>query len=103
MNLTFGQGFRSRLLTGIFLAYTSGALISCAAAQTGSYEQTNIISNVLHDAGRTQRSLSAPWGLAISPGAGFVIVNNGTGTFETFDASGDTVSLAALVAGPPAP
>jgi uncharacterized protein (TIGR03118 family) len=101
LNLTFSPRFRSRLFTGIFLAFTSGALITCATAQTGSYEQTNIISNVLHDAERTQRSLSAPWGLAISPGTGFVIVNNGSGTFETYDASGDTVGLAALVAGPP--
>jgi uncharacterized protein (TIGR03118 family) len=93
--------FRSRLFVGIFLAFTNEALITCATAQAGSYEQTNIISNVLHDAERTQRSLSVPWGLAISPGTGFVIVNNGSGTFETYDASGDAVSLAALVAGPP--
>ncbi len=101
MHPTSFPRFRSHLFTGIFLAFTSGAVITCATAQTGSYEQTNIISNVLHDAERTQRSLSVPWGLAVSPGTGFVIVNNGSGTFETFDASGDTVSLAALVAGPP--
>ena len=101
MSSTFSPRFRSRLFTGSFLAFTSGALITCATAQTGSYQQTNIISNVLHDAERTQRSLSVPWGLAVSPGAGFVVVNNGSGTFITYDASGDTVSLAALVAGPP--
>src|SRR5271165_6835200 len=101
MHLTSFPRFRSRLFTGIFLAFTSGTLISYATAQSGSYEQTNIISNVLHDAERTQRSLSAPWGLAISPGAGFVVVNNGSGTFITYDASGDSVSLAARVTGPP--
>ena len=101
MHPTLSLRFRSRLLTGIFFAFTSGAFISYAAAQTASYQQTNIISNVLHDAERTQRSLSAPWGLAISPGVGFVIVNSGSGTFATYDASGLSVSLAALVAGPP--
>jgi hypothetical protein len=50
MNLTFTPRFRSRLFTGIFLIITSGALITCATAQTGGYEQTNIISNVLHAA-----------------------------------------------------
>ena len=100
MHPTLSLRFRSRLLTGI-LALTSGVLINCATAQTGGYQQANIISNVLHDAERTQRSLSTPWGLAVSPGTGFVIVNNGTGTFETYDASGLPVSLAALVTGPP--
>ncbi|MGA2048218.1 MAG: hypothetical protein ABSG96_11025, partial [Terracidiphilus sp.] len=60
----------------------SGTFIGCATAQSGFYRQTEIISNVLHDAQRTQRSLADPWGLAVSPGAGFVIVNSGSGTFE---------------------
>src|SRR5271165_70331 len=101
MHLTSFPRFRSRLFTGIFLAFTSGALITCAAAQSVSYQQTNLVSNTLHAAERTQRSLSAPWGLAVSPGVGFVIVSNGFGSFETYDASGDLVALAVRVAGPP--
>lgn len=101
MHLTSFPRFRSRLFTSIFLAFTSGALITCATAQTSGYQQTNIISNVLHDAERTQRSLSAPWGLAISPVEGFGIVNNGTGIFATYDAAGDEQAIIARVAGPP--
>ena len=101
MNLTFIPQSHSRLLTGILLPLISGSFISCATAQTGAYQQTDIISNVLHDAERTQRSISVPWGLAISPGLGFEIVNNGTGTFAAYDVLGNPTVLFALVAGPP--
>jgi uncharacterized protein (TIGR03118 family) len=98
MHPTLSLRFRARLLNGIF---TSGVLISCAAAQTASYQQTNLVSNTPHTAARTQRSLVTPWGLAASPGEGFGIVNNGTGTFTTYDAAGDELPIIARVAGPP--
>src|ERR1700756_1111008 len=101
MHPTLSVRFRSRRLTGIFLVFTSGTLISCAAAQTASYKQTNLISNTPHTAARTQPSFVTPWGLAVSPGEGFGIVNNGTGVFATYDAAGDQLSLVARVAGPP--
>jgi uncharacterized protein (TIGR03118 family) len=101
MHLTSSLRFRSHRLTGIFLVCMSGVLISSATAQTSSYQQTNLVSNTLHAAAHTQRSLVTPWGLAISPGNGFGIVNNGVGTFATYDASGDELSLVARVAGPP--
>lgn len=91
---------RLRRLTWIWLAFTSGTLISCAAAQTG-YQQTNLVSNTLHAAAHTQRSLVTPWGLAVSPEDGFRIVNSGVGTFATYDAAGNELSLVARVAGPP--
>jgi uncharacterized protein (TIGR03118 family) len=100
MHQTSLPTFRSRRLTGIFLALTSGALISYAAAQSASYQQTNLVSNTLHTAAHFQRSLVTPWGIAVSP-AGFGIVNNGIGSFATYDATGDQLSLAVRVAGPP--
>ncbi len=92
---------RSKLSSGISFALVIATLIGCADAQTGSYQQTNLVSNTLHVAARTQRNLVEPWGLAPSPGGDFVIVNNGGGTFESFDASGDLTSLVTLVAAPP--
>jgi hypothetical protein len=99
MTLTFGTHLRSCISSIVSFTLTI-ALIGCASAPTGGYQQTNLISNTLHEALRTQRSL-IPWGLEASPGEGFVIVNNGTGSFATYDNTGDELSLAALVAGPP--
>jgi uncharacterized protein (TIGR03118 family) len=55
---------------------------------------------VLHEAAQTHPHLVTPFGLAVSPGVGFVIVSKGFGSFETYDASGDEVALAIKVAGP---
>ncbi|HZD47828.1 MAG TPA: TIGR03118 family protein [Silvibacterium sp.] len=101
MHQTIFPRLSSRRLTGIFLTFTAGALISSATAQTSSYQQTNLVSNTLHAAAHTQRSLVNPWGLAISPALGFEIVNNGLGTFAGYDAVGDELALVARVAGPP--
>ena len=101
MHQTTAFRFRSRRLTGIVLALMSGALISSAAAQTGGYQQTNLVSNTPHAAAHIQRSFVTPWGLAISPGEGFGIANNGTGLFATYDSAGDALPISAVVAGPP--
>ena len=90
---------RLRRLTWFWLAFTSGTLISCAAAQRAGYQQTNLVSNTLRAAAHTQRSLVTPWGLAVSPEDGFGIVNSGVGTFATYDAAGNELSLVARVAG----
>jgi uncharacterized protein (TIGR03118 family) len=76
------------------------AAASCISIGTSGYQQTDLVSNTSGEAARTQPSLT-PWGLAISPGEGFVIVNNSAGAFATYDDSGLELSLAALVAGPP--
>jgi len=101
LHSTLGFKFHSHLSIGISLILISGLCIGCATAQTDSYQQTNLVSNTLHAAAHTQRSLVTPWGLAISPNGGFGIVNNGLGSFATYDASGDELSLITLVAGPP--
>ncbi|HUH62231.1 MAG TPA: TIGR03118 family protein [Terracidiphilus sp.] len=101
MTAIFNASLRRTLFLGFAAVFTSGVLARCANAQTGGYRQTNLASNVLHAAAHTQRSLNAPWGIAISPGTGFVIASHGSGTFANYDASGDLVSLPARVAGPP--
>jgi uncharacterized protein (TIGR03118 family) len=121
MKLTFGAHVRSGISSISSLTLTSLALTGCTSMQIGNqqnttppgctsanctpaqangYQQTNLISNTLHEAARTQPSL-IPWGLAVSPGEGFVIVNYGAGGFATYDESGDELSLDANVAGPP--
>jgi uncharacterized protein (TIGR03118 family) len=75
--------------------------MSGATAQTNSYQQMNLASNTPHAAAHFAHSLVLPWGLAISPAGGFGIASNGQGTFASYDASGNEVSLIARVAGPP--
>ena len=98
MHQTLSVRFHARLLTSII---TSGVLVSCAAAQTVSYQQTNLVSSTPHAATHIQRSFVTPWGLAVSPTEGFGIANNGTGLFATYDAAGDELAISAIVAGPP--
>jgi uncharacterized protein (TIGR03118 family) len=122
MKVTLGAIFRSGILSILLVSFTGLALTgctsmqaggnqqnptqpgctpaSCASKQPGGYQQTDLVSSTLHEAARTQPSL-IPWGLAVAPGEGFTIVNTGAGVFATYDGSGDELSLAALVAGPP--
>jgi uncharacterized protein (TIGR03118 family) len=100
MTSLFRANIRHTLCFGFSAAFTIAVLADCANAQSGGYRQTNLDSSTLHTATHTERSLVQPWGVAISPGQGFGIVNKDLGTFTTYDASGNELSLA-RVAGPP--
>jgi uncharacterized protein (TIGR03118 family) len=70
------------LLTFIFAA------LNFADAQTRSYTQTDLVSDVHGVAVNFEPGLQTPWGIALSPDQPFRVANNGTGLFTSYDATG---------------
>jgi uncharacterized protein (TIGR03118 family) len=60
----------------------------CAVAQTNSYQQTNLVSDLAGAAAHTDPKLINPWGLAFAPGQPFVVANNRSGASTTYDGGG---------------
>ena len=64
------------------------SVITNAAAQTGGYEQTNLVSDIPGVAQRVDSNLVNPWGIVPSPNGTIWIANNGTGTSTLYNTSG---------------
>ena len=69
-------------------ALISLAIASYAAAQTGTFEQINLVSDIPGVAERVDSHLVNPWGLAVSPNDTIWVANNGTGTSTLYSPSG---------------
>jgi uncharacterized protein (TIGR03118 family) len=59
-----------------------------AVAQTNSYQQTNLVSDMAGAAAHTDPRLINPWGIAVAPGQPFWVANNNSGFATTYDANG---------------
>ncbi len=82
MNRRFHARFCIVLFTITFCALGS------ASAQTTSYKQTNLVSDVPGMAANLDHRLTTPWGIALSSDQPFRIANNGNGSFTSYDATG---------------
>jgi uncharacterized protein (TIGR03118 family) len=59
-----------------------------ATAQTSSYQQTNLVSDMAGAAAHTDPKLINPWGIAFVPGHAFWVSDNNSGYSTIYDASG---------------
>jgi uncharacterized protein (TIGR03118 family) len=59
-----------------------------AVAQTNSYQQTNLVSDMAGAAANTDPRLTNPWGIAFVPGQQFFVADNNSGFATTYDADG---------------
>ena len=87
--------FKGKFLTGksltpviVGLVFSFG--IISAAAQTNSYQQTNLVSDMAAVANNTDSDLVNPWGISFSPGGPFWVADNKSGFSTVYDANGVT-------------
>jgi uncharacterized protein (TIGR03118 family) len=59
-----------------------------AVAQTNSYRQTNLVSDMAGAAAHTDPRLVNPWGIAFVPGQPFWVADNNSGFATVYDANG---------------
>ncbi len=71
-----------------------------ANAQSNSYQQTNLVSDMADSAAHTDPKLINPWGISFFPGQPFWIADNNSGYSTVYDANGVS-QLAFIVPAPP--
>jgi hypothetical protein len=59
-----------------------------AVAQTNSYQQTNLVSDLAGAAAHTDPKLINPWRIAIVPGQQFWVADNNSGFSTAYDGNG---------------
>src|SRR6267143_5741482 len=70
------------------LAFASALPLLSAHAQTNSYKQTNLVSDMAGMAANTDPKLVNPWGIAFIPGNPFWISDNNSGFTTLYDQNG---------------
>jgi uncharacterized protein (TIGR03118 family) len=80
------------------LVFSFGAI--GGAAQTNSFQQTNLVSDMAGVANNTDRDLVNPWGISFSPGGPFWIADNKSGFSTIYDANGVTALTPVLIPAP---
>jgi uncharacterized protein (TIGR03118 family) len=71
-----------------------------AAAQTNSYQQTNLVSDISGMASHTDPKLVNPWGISFFPGQPFWIADNNSGFSTLYDATGASQQPTVLIPPP---
>jgi uncharacterized protein (TIGR03118 family) len=77
--------FISSMILGLVI---SCGIITAAAAQTNSYQQTNLVSDMAGVANNTDPNLINPWGISFFPGSTFWVSDNKSGFSTIYDANG---------------
>ena len=72
-----------------------------AVAQTNSYQQTNLVSDMAGAAAHTDPKLINPWGISFVPGQPFWVADNNSGYSTIYDANGVTQLAPVLIPAPP--
>ena len=93
--ITFeGKSLKGKFLAGksifpviLSLAFSFG-IVTAAAAQTNSYQQTNLVSDMTGVANNTDPNLINPWGISFFPGQPFWVADNKSGFSTIYDANG---------------
>ena len=75
--------------------------VMSAVAQTNSYQQTNLVSDMAGAAAHTDPKLINPWGISFFPGQPFWISDNNSGYSTVYDANGVTQLAPVLIPAPP--
>jgi uncharacterized protein (TIGR03118 family) len=84
-------------ILGLVLSFGVGS----AVAQTNSYQQTNLVSDMAGVAAHTDPKLINPWGISFVPGQPFWIADNNSGYSTVYDATGATQLAPVLIPAPP--
>lgn len=74
--------------------------VMSAVAQTNSYQQTNLVSDMAGVAAHTDPKLINPWGISFFPGQPFWISDNNSGYSTVYDANGVTQLAPVLIPAP---
>jgi len=74
--------------------------IASAVAQTNSYQQTNLVSDMAGVANNTDPKLINPWGISFFPGQPFWVADNNSGYSTIYDANGVS-QFSVLIPAPP--
>jgi uncharacterized protein (TIGR03118 family) len=77
-------------LNHVILVLVFSFLVIDAVAQTNSYQQTNLVSDMSGVANNTDPDLINPWGISFAPGGPFWIADNKSGFSTIYGASGAT-------------
>lgn len=92
---------RKSLFPAILGLVFSFGIIS-AVAQTNSYQQTNLVSDMSGVANNTDPKLINPWGISFFPGQPFWVADNNSGYSTIYDANGVSQSpFSVLIPAPP--
>jgi uncharacterized protein (TIGR03118 family) len=85
-SLTCKSRTRKSLFVLLSLVFSFG--VSSAVAQTNSYQQTNLVSDMAGVANNTDPNLINPWGISFFPGQDFWVADNKSGFSSIYDANG---------------
>ncbi len=84
----------------LMIVVLSLAFLTGAAAQTNSYQQTNLVSDVAGMASHTDPKLINPWGISFFPGQPFWVADNNSGYSTLYDATGASQQPTVLIPPP---
>ena len=91
---------RKTLINGIIRGFVLLLGTVSAVAQTNSYQQTNLVSDMAGVANHTDPKLINPWGISFFPGQPFWIADNNSGYSTVYDATGATQLAPVLIPAP---
>ena len=80
--------FSGKFCFSALMALVSFAGVVSGAAQTNSYQQTNLVSDMAGVANNTDPKLVNPWGISFFPGSTFWVADNKSGYSTIYDANG---------------
>ncbi len=89
----------NRLFLALVFVFSFAAIN--AMAQTNSYQQTNLVSDMAGVANNTDPDLLNPWGISFAPGGPFWIADNKSGFSTIYDANGVTALSPVTIPVPP--
>ncbi|MGB8012804.1 MAG: TIGR03118 family protein [Terriglobales bacterium] len=89
---------RISAILGLVVSFGIGVV--AAAAQTNSYQQTNLASDMAGVANNTDPKLINPWGISFFPGQPFWVADNNSGYSTIYDANGVS-QFSVLIPAPP--
>ena len=81
----------------LIILVLSLGFVTGAVAQTNSYQQTNLVSDVAGMASHTDPKLINPWGISFFPGQPFWVADNNSGYSTLYDATGASQQPTVLI------
>jgi uncharacterized protein (TIGR03118 family) len=99
---TFKRKFwTGKALSPVLLGLALSFGVITAAAQTNSYQQTNLVSDMSGVANNTDPDLINPWGISFFPGGPFWVADNKSGFSTIYGANGVTQLSPVTIPVPP--
>jgi uncharacterized protein (TIGR03118 family) len=92
---------KNKFLIPALLSAVVSFATSVVFAQTNSYQQTNLVSDMAGAASHTDPKLLNPWGISFFPGQAFWISDNNSGYSTVYDANGATELAPVPIPAPP--